>query len=64
MKTREIEVLNMKNDKHGIPVALVNRHTKYNPFVVAWGYDKESKTWGQGHYFGDIKDAVVCFSKY
>ena len=58
------EALKIKNDKYGTPVALVNRHTEYDPFVVAWGYNEENKTWGQGNYFNDIEDAVACFAKY
>lgn len=61
---KENEVLKLKRDKYGTSVALVNRHTEYDPFVVAWDYRGESRSWGQGHYFNDIEDAVAYFAKY
>lgn len=30
----------------------------FTPFVAAWGYNTETKSWGQGHYFRTIDDAV------
>ena len=30
----------------------------YTPFVAAWGYNPETETWRQGHYFCTIDGAV------
>ena len=58
----EHTVLNMKDYK-GIKVALVDRGTGFQPYVVAWCYDEDSRTWGQGHYFQKLKDAVKYYEK-
>lgn len=31
---------------------------KFNPYVVAWSYCEEDNTWGQGHYFQTLDDAL------
>lgn len=38
---------------------IINRHTKYNQIVACWGFDKESNTWSQGHYFDTLLDACA-----
>lgn len=42
-----------------IDYALLIREAKYEPFVAAWGWDEQSVTWNQGHYFSDILDATA-----
>lgn len=48
-----------KKEFHDVIIALVDRHTKngFCRYVVAWNYDCDSGTWGQGHYFTDREDA-------
>lgn len=47
----------------GIDCALVLRDTTFQPFVVAhWPkMEGEVLTWGQGHYFDNIIDAVTYY---
>lgn len=56
----------MKNMNLGI----INEEKEYNliarvdngeisNYVVAYRYDKASDSWAQGHYFDDVKDAVL-----
>ena len=42
-----------------IDYALLIREAKYQPFVAAWGWDEQSVTWSQGHYFSDVMSAVL-----
>ena len=42
-----------------IDYTLLIRESKYEPFVAAWGYNKDGNYWGQGHYFSDIVDACA-----
>ena len=44
-------------------VARVRENFTVHEYVVAWCYDKESDSWGQGHYFSDIEDAIKYFKK-
>ena len=37
---------------------LIKRNTEYCPFIVAWGFNEEDYTWGQGHYFNDYSSAL------
>lgn len=46
------------------PIALIDRHLNFCSWVVAWNYDKDSDTWGQGHYFDDKAAAVAYFKTY
>lgn len=41
-----------------IDYTLIYRNSSYDPWVAAWGYNKEEKFWCQGHYFIDFEDAV------
>ncbi len=38
---------------------LIYRKTDYKPWVVAYNFDEKSNTWGNGHYFEDIRDAIL-----
>ena len=55
---------NIKNVNTNIIVAefpeidYVLIHRNRNDWVAAWKYDKETETWGQGHYFDDFLKAV------
>lgn len=43
-----------------IDYALVERTNEKGEvyeWVCAWAYDEETNSWGQGHYFFDLKDA-------
>ena len=42
-----------------IDYTLLIRAAKYEPFVAAWGFNKEWNYWAQGHYFSDILDATA-----
>lgn len=33
----------------------------YQPYVVAYEYDENSQTWGQGHYFQKYEEARLFF---
>lgn len=62
-----------ENDEHytiieefpEIDYALIYRHTRFQPWVAAWGLNKEKEYWNQGHYFETGTDAIkyIC-SKY
>ena len=41
-----------------IDYALVWRDSKLSPFVAAWGLDKATGSWCQGHYFTKLNDAM------
>ena len=41
-----------------IDYTLIVRRSSFEPYVAAWGYDKESTSWAQGHYFSTLIDAV------
>ena len=30
-------------------------------YVVTWNYDKDTDSWGQGHYFFDLTEAINVF---
>lgn len=48
----------------GINVALIKRpNNKCQPYVVAWNYYHVDGTWGQGHYFSNIVDAVKFYDE-
>lgn len=40
------------------PYTLIYRFTSFQPWVAAWCYDPESKSWANGNYFQDLKDAM------
>lgn len=42
---------------------LLRTDEKYQPWVVAWGYDPTSQSWGQGHYFCRRVNAQHFFHK-
>ena len=41
-----------------IDYTLIYRNAKYEPWVAAWGYNKEKRYWSQGHYFSELTDAI------
>ncbi len=45
----------------GASYALIRVKATYQPFVVAYGYDADSQTWCQGHYFRTYADAKKFF---
>lgn len=48
----------------GTKVALLERRTKFEPYIVAWNYDINDGTWGQGHYFESSAQAAQCYINY
>ena len=34
-----------------------------SPYIVADGYDFESRSWGAGHYFTDIAEAKIDYER-
>ena len=38
---------------------LINRHTNFEPYVVAFMYDDKSGTWAQGLYYGSAEVAIA-----
>ena len=42
-----------------IDYALLIREAKYEPFVAVYGWDEQSVTWNQGHYFSSIINACL-----
>lgn len=40
-----------------INYTLLRRNTKFQPYIAAYGYNKEEKCWGNGHYFDTILEA-------
>lgn len=41
-----------------VDYVLLERNSKYQPYVAAWGYDDEHQCWAQGHYFERLIDAA------
>lgn len=41
-----------------IDYTLIYRNSKYQPWVAAWAYKGDGKSWGQGHYFSELEDAL------
>lgn len=44
--------------EQGEMYTLLKRDAKFCPYVVTFGYDSESSSWSNGHYFNDLKTAV------
>lgn len=53
-------ILNSKGD-YTLIARMKEDFTLYE-YVVAWSYDKESDSWGQGHYFYDLDEAMNVFN--
>lgn len=53
-----------RTDFRGNVIALVNRNTEFEPYVVCWKYDFETGTWEHGHYFQDYEEALYRFYQY
>ena len=47
------------DDKHGY--AVIQTDATFEPYVVAYLYHKDTKSWEQGHYFQDLNDAINCY---
>ena len=59
-KTKEVDAVYLILEEYSeIDYTLLYRKAKYEPFVAAWGYNKEENYWGQGHYFSSLMDAVL-----
>lgn len=41
-----------------IDYVLINRNTKFIPWIVAWAYDEDNQCWGQGYYFDSFIEAA------
>lgn len=41
-----------------IDYTLLRRDASFQPYVAAWGLNKETGNWNQGHYFEDLFDAL------
>lgn len=41
-----------------INYVLAYRNSKYQPWVAAWAYNGKN-SWGQGHYFENLEDAIM-----
>lgn len=54
----EIIVLGRYPEINYALVAKMKKDNTVKEFVCAYGYMEETKTWGQGHYFIKIEDAV------
>lgn len=53
-----------KSSKWGDPIAIIHRVTdKWEDYVVAWMYDVESGTWGQGHYMFNTQEEAEEYAK-
>lgn len=53
----------LKIDGEYALIARVREDGTVHEYVVAWCYKKETDSWGQGHYFSDIVEAVCYFDK-
>ena len=40
---------------------MLNRGTEYQPWVVAWNYDEQTKNWDWGNYSHKLSDAIATF---
>jgi hypothetical protein len=58
-------LISCKRSFLGARVALIDRNLRgdlVESFVVAWGYDLESDSWCQGHYFTTLDAARNYFN--
>lgn len=39
-------------------IARVREDETVKEFIAAWGYNDETKSWSQGHYFTHLNDAM------
>ena len=37
---------------------IIDRHTSFQSYVACWCFNKNTYTWGQGHYFDNLEDAI------
>lgn len=53
-----------KSSKWGDPIAIIHRVTDtWDDYIVAWMYDVESGTWGQGHYMFDTQEEAEEYAR-
>lgn len=45
-------------------IARVNGKGEVHEFVVAYAYDETDGTWGQGHYFQNLSDAMAYINYF
>jgi len=45
----------------GARLHLLNRGTEYQPWVVAWNYDGQTKSWDWGNYSNNLSEALATF---
>ena len=45
-----------------INYTLIYRGTTYDPWIVAYGYNKENRCWDQGRYYEKLEDAMAFIS--
>lgn len=58
------DILGYTIGAYNTPIALLDRHTNYCTYVVAWSFDDNDGTWGQGHYFEELEEAREYFKTY
>ena len=58
------KLIDIKVSKAGDIVALIDRNISFCSFVVAWNYNLNDGTWGQGHYFETMASAKRYFDTY
>ena len=58
VNTKASESYVVINEYPDIDYVLVYRGGTCQPWVAAWGYNKEKSYWNQGHYFNTLEDAI------
>ena len=58
VNTKASESYVVVNEYPDIDYVLVYRGGTCQPWVAAWGYNKEKSYWNQGHYFEKLEDAI------
>ena len=52
MKTQIIKNYPSKN------YTIIKREVPFEPYVACWKFDESTRSWGQGHYFETLDQAV------
>lgn len=62
----ETFVIEMKiNQQTGCVFALLKKiESRCEPYIVAFGYDKETATWNHVHYFDGLRDALDYYEAF
>lgn len=58
VKGNDMETYIIVEEFPEIDYVLAYRGSSYQPWVAAWRYNKENASWGQGHYFEELFDAM------